>query len=174
MAPLKTLHVRPRPGHRCQGQLLAAGRIIRCALGRSGIGINKREGDGKTPVGRFALLALHLRPNTFCQSHHAFAVNLITPNQGWCDAVEDRNYNRLVSLPYPASHEKLTRDDHLYDVFLEMDYNSSRRLGRGGSAIFFHLAHDDYRPTEGCVTISRADMAWLLPRIGPHTQIVIG
>lgn len=72
-----------------------------------------------------------------------------------------------------ASHEKLKRDDHLYDMVVVMDHNVTRHLSVGGSAIFFHLAYDDYRPTEGCVAISRRDMEWLLPRIGPQTIMIV-
>ena len=106
----------------------------------------------------------------------AIDLSQILPTDGWCDSPGDRNYNRPVNLPYPTSHEKLCRKDHLYDVALVMDYNISRRLTAkgGGSAIFFHLAREGYSPTEGCVAISRRDMLWLLPRIGSETQMVIG
>lgn len=147
---------------------------MRCALGRGGIGIRKREGDGKTPVGRFRLLETFVRKDTWLPAHPSFPVSEIDETMGWCDAVGDRNYNCAVSLPYPKSHEKLKRDDHLYDMFVVMDHNVTRRMTRGGSAIFFHLAHDDYRPTEGCVAISRADMQWLWLRIGPETELVVG
>ena len=147
---------------------------MRCALGRSGIGIGKREGDGKTPFGRFKLLEAFARPDEWHLPHASLPVSQVDHTMGWCDAVGDRNYNRAVSLPYPKSHEVLQRDDHLYDVFLVMDYNVTRRMKRGGSAIFFHLVHDDYRPTEGCVAISRADMRWLWPRIGMQTEMVVG
>lgn len=79
-----------------------------------------------------------------------------------------------MRLPYGASHEELVRQDHLYDVLMVMDFNVNQRITRGGSAIFFHLAHEDYRPTEGCIAISRRDMLWLLPRLNPQVQIVVG
>lgn len=162
-----------RPGNPRQGQLIVGGRVLRCALGRSGTGIVKREGDGKTPIGRFALLAVHLRKSSGFRRNLAFPVREITASDGWCDAVGDRNYNRMVKLPYGSSHEKLLRQDHLYDVFFVMDHNVRQRMGRGGSAIFFHLAHKDYRPTEGCVAISRRDMAWLMGRLGRGAKIII-
>ncbi|MFD0916602.1 L,D-transpeptidase [Pseudahrensia aquimaris] len=172
--PFRQLIVRKRPGHETQGFLQAGGRVLRCALGRGGLGSIKREGDGKTPIGRFVLLDVYARPDAGFQNVSALPQALIGPNDGWCDAVGDRNYNRRVKLPYPASHERLLRDDHLYDVFIVIDHNITRRMTRGGSAIFFHLAHDDYRPTEGCIAISRADMHWLLPRINGRTVMVVG
>lgn len=170
---LKSLNVRPRPGVAAQGQLFAAGRVLRCALGRSGIGSIKREGDGKTPVGSFKLLSLYRRSDRNCFVTSRLSSQCTPPQLGWCDAVGDRNYNRPVRLPYPASCETMQRQDHLYDYCIVMDHNITRHMGVGGSAIFFHLAHDDYRPTEGCVAIARTDMEWLLPQIGPETVLVI-
>jgi L,D-peptidoglycan transpeptidase YkuD (ErfK/YbiS/YcfS/YnhG family) len=170
---LNLLRVRKSPGTNTQGILIADGRVIRCALGRSGIGIKRGEGDGITPLGHHQLIEAHIRTDRVPVRASHFALSQITETDGWCDAVGDANYNRLVSLPYPASHEQMKRDDHLYDVVVVMDHNVTQRMSVGGSAIFFHLAHDDYRPTEGCVAISRKDMLWLLPQIGPETVMVV-
>ena len=126
-----------------------------------------------TPRGRFGLLHAMIRTDRVPLRTSNLTWQHIAENDGWCDAAGDPNYNRPVTLPYGASHEKLSRDDHLYDVVLVMDHNITSRMGVGGSAIFFHLAHDDYRPTEGCIAISRAHMLRLLPRIGPYTMMII-
>ena len=170
---LENLLVRKRPGFQTQGLLHAGGRVIYCALGRSGIGIKRGEGDGITPRGWFGLLNAMVRYDRLAIHDCNLDLSSIGIDDGWCDADGDRNYNRFVELPYAASHEKLMRDDHLYDVAIVMDYNVTRHMSTGGSAIFFHLAHDDYRPTEGCVAISKRDMEWLLPRIGPETVMVV-
>ena len=170
---LQRLIVRRRPGFQSHGVLLAGPKTIHCALGRSGIGLKRGEGDGITPVGTFPLLYCLVRKDRVQVQHHHFDTNWIKPNDGWCDAVGDRNYNQAVTLPYDASHESLCREDHLYDIVIVMDYNISARMSTGGSAIFFHLAHENYRPTEGCVAISRKDMEWLLPRISSDTVMDI-
>lgn len=169
----KNLRVYRRPGHPNQGQLIVGGRVLRCALGRGSTGILKREGDGKTPIGKFGLLGVYMRKTSGFRRSLPLPVREIIAQDGWCDAVGDRNYNQRVKLPYGASHEKLLREDHLYDVFFVMDHNVRQRMGRGGSAIFFHLAHDDYRPTEGCVAISRRDMTWLMGRLDRKARIVV-
>lgn len=102
-----------------------------------------------------------------------FSWQSIGSGDGWCDEAGHRRYNRPVDITVTVSHETLKRNDHLYDMVVVMDYNITRHLGVGGSAIFFHLSHDDYRPTEGCVAIARRDMEWLLPRIGPHTVMTV-
>ena len=100
-------------------------------------------------------------------------VSPLSPGLGWCDAPGDANYNRLVRLPYAASHERLWRSDGLYDLVAVLGYNDSPRSQGRGSAIFLHLAHSDYRPTEGCVAIAREHMLALLARLGPGDELII-
>ena len=167
------LVVRKRPGRPAEGLIQYGRRVIPCAVGRSGIGRKCREGDGRTPIGAFSILSLFHRADRCPLNHNAIRSYEIKDSDGWCDAVGDRNYNRLVRLPYGSSHERLRRDDHLYDVFWVLDFNIRQRLTRGGSAIFFHLAHNDYKPTEGCIAVSKKDMAWLLQQIRPNSRVIV-
>ncbi len=156
--------MRPRPGNPKQGLLIARNRVMRCALGRSGIVALKREGDGGTPLG-----AMRVRSGYYRRGRTGLRTTLpmkpITSDLGWCDLPADRNYNRPVRLPYGGSHEGMLRADHLYDVVLVLDWNMRPRIRNRGSAIFLHLARPGYTPTEGCVAVSARDMAWLLPRL---------
>ncbi len=43
-------------------------------------------------------------------------VKPLAPSDGWVDDPADANYNRPVSLPYPASAEQMWREDDLYDA----------------------------------------------------------
>ena len=54
------------------------------------------------------------------------------------------------------------RDDHAYDLIVELGHNDDPVVPGLGSAIFFHLAQPDYRPTEGCVAVSQVDMLKVL------------
>lgn len=90
---------------------------------------------------------------------------------GWCDAANDRNYNRAVRLPYPASAEHLSRDDGLYAMLAVIDYNLCPRVRGKGSAIFLHVAREGYLPTEGCVALSRAHLRLLLARL-PRSSFI--
>jgi L,D-peptidoglycan transpeptidase YkuD (ErfK/YbiS/YcfS/YnhG family) len=93
---------------------------------------------------------------------------------GWCDDTADRNYNRPVRLPYPASHERMWRNDHLYDIVAVIDYNITTRSRGRGSAIFMHVARRGLKPTAGCIALSRKHVTRFLALAGPQTQIVIG
>ncbi len=142
-----------------------------CAIGRSGLRALKREGDGGTPIGVFAVRELLYRPDQVRRPHTPHPTRAIHPSDGWCDAADDRNYNRPVTRPYRASTEAIWREDHLYDVVGVLDYNiAPRSLGRG-SCIFLHVARADFSPTEGCIALALPDLMQLLE--GPMPLMAI-
>jgi L,D-peptidoglycan transpeptidase YkuD (ErfK/YbiS/YcfS/YnhG family) len=157
-----------------KGWLIAGATLIPCAIGRSGIGRGKIEGDGKTPAGRFAILWFYFRPDSGFRPRRNFCALPLRPDSAWCDDAGDRNYNRPVRLPYGKSREGMWREDHLYDVVGVLDYNIRPRVDRRGSAIFFHLARPDRSPTAGCVALRAADMHRLLPRLSRNVVVVVG
>jgi len=170
---LRYLLVRPLPGNRSRGLINIGGVVLPCALGRGGISANKREGDGATPLARMRLISGYFRGNHRKPGPTRLPMRRIGPDLGWCEVSGDRNYNRPVTLPYAVSHERMLRDDDLYDICIVLDWNiMPRRRGRG-SAIFFHLARPGFTPTQGCVAVTAAVMARLLPRLTSHTVIIV-
>ena len=177
---LREIRVRAVVGDRCRGQLLVGPQVIACALGSGGIVGDKREGDGGSPRGRFRLRGGAYRPDHLrARPRTAIPLRATRAEDGWCDDVCDRRYNRPVRLPAAEERrefgaEAMWRADALYDVVIDLDYNRAPiRRGRG-SAIFLHIARPGYRPTEGCVALARADLLRLLRRLGPKTHLRIG
>ncbi len=168
-----SLRVLAHPRDPAKGWVEIDGRRHACALGRSGRRARKWEGDGATPFGRWRLLAVLYRPDRRLRPRTALPVTPIRPHDGWCDASTDRNYNRRVRLPYPASTERMWRDDGLYDLVVVLDHNTRPRKRRGGSAIFMHVARPGYTPTEGCVALAERDLARLLARARRSTVLVV-
>ncbi|TIV98019.1 MAG: L,D-transpeptidase [Mesorhizobium sp.] len=169
---LYVLVVRARPGNLAQGLLQAGKTVFPCALGRGGISAGKREGDGATPLAAMRILSGYFRNDQFPGGRRTrLAMAPIGPDLGWCEVPDDRNYNRPVKIPYGASHERMRRDDRLYDACLVLDWNiAPRRRGRG-SAIFFHLARPGFTPTQGCVAVTARTMARLLPLLSDRTVV---
>ena len=163
--------VRPAPGNPRQAIVQAGKLTFRAALGRSGRSSRKREGDGATPITPMKLLYGHFRGDRLSAPKTMLPMKPINDKMLWCDAPNDANYNRPVHAPFHPSHEKMMRDDHLYDICLVMDWNISSRRRSRGSAIFFHLAKSGYKPTEGCIAIRLRDMQRLLPLVGPQTMV---
>ncbi len=97
----------------------------------------------------------------------------IRDHDGWCETVGDRNYNRLVRIPYATSHEFMKRDDDLYDIVVELSHNERPRVQGHGSAVFFHLRRPDGGPTAGCIALSLRDMRTVLRFCGRKTRIVV-
>jgi L,D-peptidoglycan transpeptidase YkuD (ErfK/YbiS/YcfS/YnhG family) len=172
--PLSAIRIRTAAGDNSRGWLTAGGQIIPVALGRGGIKANKREGDGGTPRGMFRPLRLwwradrHPRPPTF------LPVRAIKPEDAWCEDPASRHYNQPVLLPQDRGGDRLKRDDQLYDFIVEIDHNSAPRIMGRGSAVFLHLARDNFGPTAGCVSMTKSAMLHLLARLGPETKIMIG
>lgn len=142
-----------------------------CALGRSGRHPIKREGDGFTPVGAFAVRRAFYRPDRLLRPETHVPLTPLRPDDGWCDAVGDRNYNHKVKHPYPASAERMWREDHLYDLVIVIDQNERPRVQGGGSAVFIHAARAGYRPTEGCIAFERSHLLRLLKVLQPGTIV---
>jgi len=155
-----------------RGWLRVGPLVLPCALGRGGRSFRKREGDGATPSGVWEAVAVLYRADRVRRPQTALPARPLNPDDGWCDAVGDRNYNRAVRHPYPASAERLWRQDGLYDVIVVLDHNRRPRVQGAGSAIFMHLVKPGYRPTEGCVALSRRDLLLVLVA-GCGTRVMI-
>lgn len=147
---------------------------IACALGPAGIVHDKREGDGGTPAGRFALLWGYFRPDRHRAVAGGVPLRALRRTSGWCEDPESPRYNRPVTLPVPDCTDRLWREDALYDLTFVLDQNFGCRVKGRGSAIFFHIARPGLTPTQGCVAISASDMRKLAPRLarGARMRIV--
>lgn len=149
-------------------------RRLRCALGRGGLSAHKREGDGATPIGTFKLGRVFYRADRCAQPPiTGLRSQAITPSMGWCDDPSHRDYNRLITLPHHAHHETLWREDHVYDLIVEILYNFAPIQAGHGSAIFMHVAKPDYTPTEGCIALKYKDLLSLLQICNDGDEIVV-
>jgi L,D-peptidoglycan transpeptidase YkuD (ErfK/YbiS/YcfS/YnhG family) len=146
----------------------------RAAIGPGGIAVKTGEGDGITPRGSFPIREVFYRPDRVKNLQIALPLHKIARDDGWCDAPDDPNYNRLVKLPYPASAEILWREDHLYDVVAVIGFNDDPVMPGKGSAIFLHYAKPDFSATHGCVALKREDLVEALEQLVPGDTIVIG
>lgn len=172
--PLGMIRIRAAAGDSRRGWLTADGRTVRVALGRGGIKVNKREGDGGTPRGTFRPRQLWWRADRYPRPRTFLAARAIGPEDAWCEDPASRHYNKPVRLDRSRSGDRLRRDDRLYDFVVEIDHNRAPCIKGRGSAVFLHLARDNFGPTAGCVSMTKSAMLRLLARLGPNTRIVIG
>ena len=59
---------------------------------------------------------------------------------GWCNDIKSKKYNKEINFPFKYKAEKLYRKDKIYDIFINIKYNTRPTLKGRGSAIFLHLA----------------------------------
>ena len=87
---------------------------------------------------------------------------------GWCDDPRSIFYNKQIKLPSKFSYERLYRKDRIYDLVAVLNYNTNPVIKNKGSAIFIHIAKNNYKPTAGCVALKKVDLIKLLKIIKTH------
>ncbi len=151
-------------------------------VGRGGVvdPRKKIEGDLKTPSGAYEILAAYYRPDRLGEVVSGLPLKEIYPNDVWVEDPSSDLYNQPAKeddLPEGVDRGRLYREDHLYDVFLDLSYNRKNPISGKGSAIFFHLARDqensEKTPTTGCIAVKRNDLLEIVSKINSQTTITI-
>ncbi len=150
------------------------GERFACALGPAGVTAAKREGDGATPAGCFPLRRVFYRADRIAEPETALPVAPLHPLDAWCDDAGDAGYNQLVRQPYAASFEPMWRADNLYDIVVEIGFNDAPVTPGHGSAIFLHVARQDFSPTAGCVALDREALTRILAECDAASRLCIG
>lgn len=132
-------------------------------------GPQKREGDGRSPAGIFAIGPAFGAAAT-CET--GLAYRPLTADD-WCiDVVGSPLYNRIVdgrevgAAAVAGSTEPMRRDLHLggdrsYELGFVIGHNTAGRAG-AGSCIFAHLLGDPPAPTAGCTAMTEPQLRELL------------
>ena len=175
MSPVDTdkdvLIVQADSAETSRGWATRGDRRWRCTVGEGGVREDKVEGDAATPAGEYPLRRLYFRNDRLVLPKVRLPARPISEHDGWCDDPRSSTYNRLVHVPNDWSAEKMWREDGLYDLVVVVGYNDDPPEGEWGSAIFLHVAREDYAPTRGCVAFSLADLLELVPLLGPTTRL---
>ncbi|KKJ77099.1 ErfK/YbiS/YcfS/YnhG family protein [Kiloniella litopenaei] len=154
-----------------------------CAIGKNGTvpAKEKVEGDGKTPIGSWALTKILYRADRISLEQRkmigkSIEIAPLCQRDGWCDEPEDPYYNKAVIVPYTSSYEVLWKEqENTYDLIGLLSHNSNPVIPGLGSAIFLHVAKPDMTPTEGCVALEINDLLELLSLLDNGSKIkVIG
>jgi len=168
---IMNIQVKPISTHRAI--LIIGDQEYPAAIGKQGVTADKREGDNKSPIGKFTVRPGYYRPDKMSAPTSALPFTALSKQDGWCDDAAHENYNRPVALPFEGSHEKLWRDDHVYDVIIPLGYNDNPPMPGLGSAIFLHVARPDFSGTEGCVALALPDLLSVLNKTDINTTVEI-
>ena len=153
--------------------ILYRGYKLKCSVGKSGTIKSKREGDLGTPKGTFTLGPLYFRKDRIESLKCKLKKIVIKKNMGLCNDSRSKKYNQEITFPFKHGAEKLYRYDGKYNIFINIKYNQSPIKKKKGSAIFLHLTSKKYKPTKGCIAITKKDFLKILPLINKNTKISI-
>ena len=147
---------------------------VKCAVGKRGIGLKKKEGDLITPIGQYKIKYILYRKDRIKKIQSKIRKIIINKNMGWCDDPRSKKYNKLVNLPFSDNYEKLFKKENIYDIILVLNYNMSPIRKNKGSAIFIHIAKKNYEKTKGCIAIKKVELLKILKEIKINTRVKIG
>ena len=146
---------------------------VKCALGKRGIDFKKKEGDFITPIGSFKIRFLLYRKDRNKKLTTDLKKIVIKKNMGWCDDPKTKKYNKLIRTPFKYSYEKLYKKENIYDLILVLNYNMNPIKKNKGSAIFIHIAKNNYSDTAGCIAIKKNQLLKILKDIKLDTKVKI-
>ena len=146
---------------------------VKCAIGKRGIGIKKKEGDKVTPKGCFKIKYILYRKDRVKKLYTNIKKKVIKKAMGWCDDPRSINYNKLIYFPFKFRAEKLYKRSNIYDIIFVLNFNTNPIRKNKGSAIFIHIAKKNYTSTEGCVAISKSDIKKIIKLINKNTIVKI-
>jgi len=146
---------------------------FKCCIGKNGSTKYKKEGDKKTPKGKFQIEHLYFRKDRLEKPLTSLKCIIIKKNMGWCNDVKSpKIYNKLFKIEKKIKHEKLNRKDYKYDLMIPIKYNFISPITGKGSCIFIHLTKN-YKPTAGCIGLKKKDFLVMLKLINKNTKIKI-
>ena len=146
---------------------------FKCCVGKKGLTKYKKEGDKKTPKGKFQIEHLYFRKDRLEKPLTSLKCIKIKKNMGWCNDVKSpKMYNKLFKIEKKIKHEKLNRRDYKYDLMIPIKYNFISPIVGKGSCIFIHLTKN-YKPTAGCIGLKKKDFLVMLKLINKNTKIKI-
>ena len=146
---------------------------VKCAIGKRGIRVKKKEGDKITPKGKFRIKTILYRKDRVPNLKSKIVKIPIKKNMGWCDDPKSNFYNKLIKFPFKMSAEKLFLRKKNYDLVLVINFNKRPIIKNRGSAIFLHLTDKKFSPTKGCIAITKKDFLQILPLITKKTKLII-
>lgn len=144
-------------------------------IGKNGMTVDKKEGDGKTPKGIYEFgLAFGMHNKKQIPIDSSIEYIQINENLYWIDDVNSIYYNQIVDSREVVkdwkSAEHLIEYPKQYEYAIEIKTNIGNIPGKG-SAIFLHCSIN--KPTAGCIAIDRENMIKLFKMLKRGAIIII-
>ncbi len=155
----------------------AAGGPYPARVGGNGLRINRREGDGTTPIGTFPIGSTMYgnSPNPGVR----FRYVRLRCGDWWVEDPRSAAYNTFqrigcgVRPPFRVTTPDMSKSRRAYAHLAVIDFNMDPVVTGRGSGIFLHVQTGG--PTNGCVSLRRPQLdhvlRWLTPGASPEIAI---
>jgi L,D-peptidoglycan transpeptidase YkuD (ErfK/YbiS/YcfS/YnhG family) len=177
-ASTTTTYATLRTWRRSHGCWVEVGGPYPARVGRSGMRKNRREGDGTTPIGTFRIGSVMY--GNEANPGVKFRYLRLRCGDWWNEDPSSATYNTLRRLrcgaepPFRVVSGGMWQDRTAYPYLAVVEFNMHPVVPGRGSGIFLHAQTG--RPTNGCISLRRADLIrvlrWLRP--GAEPRIAIG
>lgn len=154
------------------------GSSINVRIGRNGLGwgiglhkpkkgVQKREGDGKSPSGIFELLWGF----GYSNFNISFPYNIYSREDNCIDDINSPFYNKIINktkTPHNAkSFEYMKLNNSYYSYGIVVNHNGLKGTPKkgAGSCIFIHIKPT---PTSGCIAMKKEEIKTILKWLNPN------
>ena len=176
-ASTRTTHATARIWRRSGSCWVAAGGPYPARVGRNGLRANRREGDGTTPIGTFPIgrTMYGNAPNPGVR----FRYVRLRCGDWWVEDPRSPAYNTFQRVgcgrrpSFRVTTPDMSKDRTAYAHLAVVGFNMRPVVPGRGSGIFLHVQTGG--PTNGCISLRRADLVrvlrWLRSDASPHISI---
>jgi L,D-peptidoglycan transpeptidase YkuD (ErfK/YbiS/YcfS/YnhG family) len=172
-----TTHATLRIWRRSGECWVAAGVPYAARLGHNGLSGSRREGDGTTPTGTY-----RIHPTMYGTESNPgvrFRYRRLRCGDWWDEDPASPTYNTFQHVPcgrrppFAGGSEGMWQSPRAYAFLAVIEFNMRPVVPGRGSGIFLHAQTG--RPTNGCISLRKADLRhvlrWLRPGASPHIAI---
>jgi L,D-peptidoglycan transpeptidase YkuD (ErfK/YbiS/YcfS/YnhG family) len=176
-ATTRTTHATLRTWRRSGSCWRAVAGPYPARVGHNGLRKNRREGDGTTPIGTFRIgrVMYGNAPNPDVK----FPYQRLRCGDWWNEDPSSPSYNTLQRLrcgerpPFRVKSPGMWEERTAYSHLAVVEFNMHPVIPGRGSGIFLHAQTGG--PTNGCISLRRADLVrvlrWLRPSAAPRITI---
>jgi len=175
----RTTHASLRTWRRSRRCWVAAGGPYGARVGWNGLRRDRREGDGTTPLGTFPIGTTMYGDDS--NPGVRFRYTRLRCGDWWVEDPASPDYNTFqrvgcgVRPPFRTPTPDMSKDRRAYSYLAVVEFNLRPVVSGRGSGIFLHAQTGG--PTNGCISIPRADLVrvlrWLSPQASPRIAITV-
>jgi L,D-peptidoglycan transpeptidase YkuD (ErfK/YbiS/YcfS/YnhG family) len=172
---MRTTYATLRSWKRSHGCWVAAGGPYQARLGKNGLAVTRREGDGTTPTGIYrigsTMYGNEANPGV------GYRYRRLRCGDWWDEDPRSPTYNSFQHVacgakpPFAGDSEGMWQQPRPYPFLAVIEYNMRPVVPGRGSGIFLHAQTGG--PTAGCISLRKGELRTVLRWLSPAAAPVI-